>query len=302
MDRYNHLNKYYKDKFGERVLKICVDGGFTCPNRDGAKGVGGCAFCTSRGSGDHIKFLDVETQVRQHLDSYRGQRANKFIVYFQNFSNTYSSVENLKKVYDSALVDDRIVGIAIATRPDCISESVVDLLKSYKEKYFVMVELGLQTADDNIANIMNLRYSVEDFNNAVRMLKRADIEVVAHMMVGLPNETQQSIDKTLEVINCSRVDGIKIHNLYIAEGTRCHEMFLNGNIKELSVDEYLVILEYIITHLRSDIIIHRICADAPKEKLVSPLWNTHKKLILNGIEKRMIQNKTFQGCFVTKDI
>ena len=302
MDRYNHLNKYYKDKFGERVLKICVDGGFTCPNRDGAKGVGGCAFCTSRGSGDHIKFLDVETQVRQHLDSYRGQRANKFIVYFQNFSNTYSSVENLKKVYDSALVDDRIVGIAIATRPDCISESVVDLLKSYKEKYFVMVELGLQTADDNIANIMNLRYSVEDFNNAVRMLKRADIEVVAHMMVGLPNETQQSIDKTLEVSNCSRVDGIKIHNLYIAEGTRCHEMFLNGNIKELSVDEYLVILEYIITHLRSDIIIHRICADAPKEKLVSPLWNTHKKLILNGIEKRMIQNKTFQGCFVTKDI
>lgn len=142
MDRYNHLNKYLAKKFGERTLKICIDGGFSCPNRDGTCGFGGCIFCGERGSGEHLDVTSsISMQVKNHLESYRGQRANKFIAYFQNFSNTYDTIDNLKRKYDTALIDDRIVALAIATRPDCINEEVVKLLKSYTKKYYVWVEL-----------------------------------------------------------------------------------------------------------------------------------------------------------------
>jgi len=141
---YNRLNEYYKNKFGERVLKICVDGGFTCPNRDGTKGVDGCIFCSERGSGEHIKYRDVSNQIAEHLASYRGQRANKFIAYFQSFSNTYDTIENLKVRYDTALaVSDKIIGLQIATRPDLITDDIVELLASYKDRCYVCVELGL---------------------------------------------------------------------------------------------------------------------------------------------------------------
>ena len=158
-ERYNHLNKYLKDKFGERVLKICVDGSFTCPNRDGVKGTGGCIFCTEKGSGEHIKKDSISKQVQNYFASYKAERANKFIVYFQNFTNTYGSIEKLKAKYDSALIDDRIVGIAIATRPDCINEDIVKLLKSYTDKYYVFIELGLQTANEDIGKNINRCYS-----------------------------------------------------------------------------------------------------------------------------------------------
>ena len=149
LERYNHLNKHLKNKFGERTLKICIDGGFTCPNRDGSKGFGGCIFCSEKGSGDHIKIANsITEQVENYFNSYKAQRANKFIVYFQNYTNTYDSIENLKAKYDSALIDDRIVGLEVATRPDCINEEIVKLLQSYSQKYYVCVELGLQTANE----------------------------------------------------------------------------------------------------------------------------------------------------------
>ena len=134
MERYKHLNTYLKEKFGERTLKICIDGNFTCPNRDGTKGLNGCIFCSTKGSGDHLNKIDISEQVKKHLDSYRGKRANKFIVYFQNYTNTYDSIQNLKKKYDSALIDNRIVGLQIATRPDCINDDIANLISSYKEK------------------------------------------------------------------------------------------------------------------------------------------------------------------------
>ena len=153
--RYNYFNDYLKQKFGERTLKVCIDGGFTCPNRDGKCGVGGCSFCGERGSGENTKSIDISTQVKNHLSSYRGERANKFIAYFQNFSNTYANVEILKQKYDSALVDDRIVALAVATRPDCINSEVVNLLKEYQKDYYVYVELGFQTANENVAKRFN---------------------------------------------------------------------------------------------------------------------------------------------------
>ena len=166
LERYKHLNKYLKNKFGERTLKICIDGGFTCPNRDGRVGYGGCAFCSERGSGEHIIADNISNQVKNYFTSYKAERANKFIAYFQNFTNTYDSIENLKMKYDAALIDDRIVALAIATRPDCISEDVCKLLKSYSEKYYVWIELGLQTSNENTGKIINRCYTDEQFSAA----------------------------------------------------------------------------------------------------------------------------------------
>ena len=181
--RYNRLTEYLKDKFGERTLKICIDGGFTCPNRDGTCGTGGCIFCGERGSGEHLSHTDITKQVKDFLCSYRGTRANKFIAYFQNFTNTYDTLDNLKKKYDSALLDSRIVGLAIATRPDCINEDIVKLIKSYSSKYYVWVELGLQTCNDETAKILNRGYPSLEFTRATKLLNKYNIDVVTHIMV-----------------------------------------------------------------------------------------------------------------------
>lgn len=320
MERYKHLNTYLKEKFGERTLKIPVDGGFTCPNRDGKVGYGGCIFCTERGSGEHLKTKPIPIQIKEHLESYRGKRANKFIVYFQNFTNTYDTIENLKAKYDSSLIDDRIVGIDIATRPDCINEEVCKLLQSYssvntemslskigskasiknetniKDKsYAVTVELGLQTSNEEIAKQINRGYSLDVFTNAVKLLNNYNIEVVVHMMIGLPNETMQDIENTVKYINSLNIQGIKIHSTYVAKGTVLEKMYKEGKYEPLTLEEYLDKLLYVITHLRQDIIIHRISGDAPKDLLVAPDWNFHKKWVLNGLDKMMRKQNRFQG-------
>ena len=320
MERYKHLNTYLKEKFGERTLKIPVDGGFTCPNRDGKVGYGGCIFCTERGSGEHLKTKQIPIQIKEHLESYRGKKANKFIVYFQNFTNTYDTIENLKAKYDSSLIDDRIVGIDIATRPDCINEEVCQLLQSYssvntemslskigskasiknetniKEKsYSVTVELGLQTSNEEIAKQINRGYSLDVFTNAVKLLNNYNIEVVVHMMIGLPNETMQDIENTVKYINSLNIQGIKIHSTYVAKGTVLEKMYKEGKYEPLTLEEYIDKLLYVITHLRQDIIIHRISGDAPKDLLVAPDWNLHKKWVLNGLDKMMRKQNRFQG-------
>ena len=191
-ERYNHLNEYYKNKFGERTLKICIDAGFTCPNRDGTLSTSGCIFCSEKGSGELIKFANqhIANQVTNFLNSYRGKRANKFIAYFQNFTNTYDTLENLKEKYDSALnVSNKIVGISIATRPDCITEDIAKLIASYSNKYDVSVELGLQTSNNNIGQIINRCYSSLQFTTAANILRKYNIEIIAHMMIGLPKES-----------------------------------------------------------------------------------------------------------------
>lgn len=294
--RYNHLNEYLKNKFGERTLKICVDGGFTCPNRDGKIGTGGCIFCSERGSGDHIdSTLSIKKQVEEYFKSYRAKRANKFIVYFQNYTNTYDSIENLKKKYDAALIDDRIVGIAIATRPDCINEEIAQLIKSYSNKYYVWVELGLQTSNDNIGKIINRGYNTSEFSRAVDILNKYNIDVVAHIMIGLPNETKNDIKDTVKFINNSKIAGIKIHSTYIVKNTILENMYLNGEYTPITLEYYLDCLTYIITHINSNIVIHRISGDAPKNLLIAPEWNLHKKWILNGFEKILKKENLFQG-------
>lgn len=295
MERYRHLNTYLKEKFGERTLKIPIDGGFTCPNRDGKVGTGGCIFCSKRGSGEHLNFTPIDVQVKNFLESYRGLRANKFIVYFQNFTNTYDELENLKVKYDSALIDDRIVGINIATRPDCIDEDICKLLSTYLNKYAVTVELGLETSNEEIAKLLNRGYKLEEFTNAVKLLKKYNIEIVVHIMLGLPNESIKDIKNTVKYINNLEINGIKIHSTYILKETVLEKWYNEGKYVPLKLEEYLDKLLLVITSLRPEIVIHRISGDPPKELLVAPKWNEHKKWVLNGFEKIMKEQNRFQG-------
>lgn len=298
MERYRHLNEYYKEKFGERTLKICVDGGFTCPNRDGTKGYGGCIYCSEKGSGELInKVQGITEQIKYYFTTYRAERANKFIVYFQNFTNTYDTIENLKAKYDAALIDDRIIGISIGTRPDCINEEIAKLLKTYTKKYYVCVELGLQTANDKIGEIINRRYTSNDFTKAVEILNKYDIDVITHIMVGLPGETHQDVMDTVDFINKHKVQGVKIHSTYVVKNTKLAQMYQNGEYKALDIDDYIETLIDIMTHLRPDIIIHRISGDSPKDILVAPNWNKHKMWILHGFEKKFRARDLWQGKF-----
>ena len=295
--RYKHLNQYLKEKFGERTLKICIDGNFTCPNRSGKAGYGGCIFCSEKGSGEHLQRISIEEQVRNYFNSYKSQRANKFIVYFQNFTNTYDTVENLKAKYDSSLIDDRIVGLEIATRPDCITEEIAQLLSSYSEKYYVCVELGLQTSNDETAKFINRGYLTSEFTKVVKILNKYHIDVVAHIMIGLPNETKTDLENTVNFINQHNIQGIKIHSTYIVKNTKLNELYKKGLYSPISYDYYMDCLVYVITHISPEIIIHRISGDAPKDLLVAPEWNLHKKKVLNGLDKILKEKDLYQGKF-----
>ena len=297
-ERYKHLNKYLKNKFGERTLKICIDAGFTCPNRDGTKSTEGCIFCSNRGSGEHINpEQSISNQVNNYFSSYKAERANKFIAYFQNFTNTYDTIENLKNKYNSALIDDRIVGLAIATRPDCINEDVIRLLKSYTKKYYVWVELDLQTSNEQTGKLINLQYTSTDFTNAVNLLNKNGIDVVTHIMVGLPNEGFDNIKNTVNFINKHNIQGLKIHSTYIIENTKLAEMYKKGDYTPITLENYLNQCAYILTHISPDIVIHRISGDAPKNLLIAPEWNSHKKWILNGLDKLMREQNLYQGMY-----
>ena len=301
IERYRHLNEYLKEKFGERTLKICIDGGFTCPNRDGSLGYGGCIYCSEQGSGELINSIaNITEQVKHYFTTYRAQRANKFIVYFQSFTNTYDTIENLKAKYDSALIDDRIVGLSIGTRPDCITEDIAKLLKSYTDKYYVCVELGLQTSNDDIGKMINRCYTSKQFTQAVEILNKYDIDVVAHIMVGLPNETKEDIKNTVNFINSHKLQGVKIHSTYVVENTLLADMYRKGTYQCLDLDDYIETLIDIMTHLNPNFVIHRISGDAPKDILVAPYWNKHKMWILHGFEKRFRARDLWQGKFYNK--
>lgn len=298
MERYKHLNNYLKEKFGERTLKICIDGGFTCPNRDGTLGTKGCIFCSEKGSGEHLNSTEnISNQVRDYFKSYKAERANKFIAYFQNFSNTYDTIENLKSKYDSSLIDNRIVALAIATRPDCINENICTLLKTYTDKYYVWVELGLQTANDNTGKIINRGYTNAQFTKAVKLLNKYNIDVVTHIMVGLPNENDKDLKSTVNFINKHNIQGLKIHCTYVVKNTQLETMYNNGLYSPISLDYYLNSVVYILTHISPNVIIHRVSGDSPKDLLIAPEWNLHKKWILNGLDKLMREKNLWQGMY-----
>lgn len=315
IDKYNYINKYLKEKFGERTLKICIDAGFTCPNRDGTKSSTGCIFCSKQGSGEHIeKFIlnnsnktffennslenqikNIKFQIDTYFNSYKAKRANKFIAYFQNFTNTYDTIQNLKLKYDSVLEYKKIVGLDIATRPDCINEDICKLLASYKEKIDVWVELGLQTSNDNTGKFINRCYSSLDFSNAVKLLNKYNIDIVTHIMIGLPNENFEDLKNTVNFLNLHNIQGLKIHSTYITKNTVLERMYNKNEYNPITLDSYIESACYVLTHISPKIIIHKLSGDAPKDLLVAPEWNKHKKWIINGIDKYMKINNLYQG-------
>ena len=291
---YNNLSGYFRKKYGQRLKKICIDGGFSCPNRDGKCGTGGCIFCGERGSGEHIEpKASISQQVAEQLS--RATEKDKFVAYFQNFTNTYADTETLKARYDSALTDDRIVALAIGTRPDCIDEEKAELITEYKKRVDVWVELGLQTSRDDTAMLINRGYNTEVFSKAVKILQKHEIPVVAHIIVGLPGETGEDAKNTAKFITSLGIDGIKIHSIYVMSGTRLEKMYKENLYTPPSLNEYVITVVDILAELPEDTVVHRLTGDCPKDMLVAPLWNSDKYHVIECIENELKRRGARQG-------
>ncbi len=283
---YNNLSNYFRQKYGQRLGKICIDGGFTCPNRDGKCGTGGCIYCGERGAGEHI---DTLLSIREQAESVlrRNKKDAKLVAYFQSFTSTYADVKTLRARYDAALIDERIVALAIGTRPDCIDEDIARLLSEYNKRYDVWVELGLQTSNDRTAEIINRGYKTEVFEKAVKILQKHGIEIVAHLIIGLPEETMADAVKTADYIVGLGIRGIKMHSIYVMEGTRLADMYRAGLYTPPTLDEYTDTVVEIIKRLPPDMIIHRLTGDSPRELLVAPIWNADKNLMMDTINEKL---------------
>ena len=282
---YKTLSAYLKSKYGKQVRKLCIDGGFSCPNRDGTVGHGGCIFCGERGAGEHIDpTLSIREQVRLGLES---GKADAYIAYFQNFTNTYAPVEILRERYLSALTDERIVALAIGTRPDCISEEICDLLVELQSKVDIWVELGLQSASDATATLINRGYPLSTYDNAARMLREHNIPFVTHMIIGLPGEGEKEALDTARTILDSGAWGIQIHSLYVMEGTHLSELYKEKAYTPPTFEEYTDTAAKVLALIGDRLIVHRITGDCPDGLLVAPEWSREKSKVIDTTRRKL---------------
>lgn len=303
--RYNTLNGFLREKFnGEKTYKISLDGGFTCPNRDGKVARGGCTFCSARGSGDFAgdRIMSITEQFHDVKEMMQKKwKDGKYIAYFQAYTNTYAPVEVLREKYDEALKDDNVVALAIATRPDCIEEGVVDLLEEYNKKLYTWVELGLQTSNDDTALRINRGYKRDVFTKAVEDLASRGIDVVAHIIFGLPGETKEDMLNTVKYVSNLPIQGIKLHLLHVMENTAMAKELENGDFRLLEMDEYIDIITEAIAMLPQNIVIHRLTGDAPRDLLIGPKWSLKKWEVLNAIDDALKERDLYQGKYFNKD-
>lgn len=296
--RFYSLNDYLQEKFGEKIYKVSLDGGFTCPNRDGKISRGGCIFCSEKGSGEFAGnskktiYYQIEEQIKLLSKKYRG---NKYIAYFQNFTNTYAEVEKLEEIYETALSHPNIIGLAIATRPDCIDDKILKLLSAINKKTFLWIELGLQTINDEVANFINRGYKTEIFLKITEKLNRENIKFVSHIIIGLPNENKDDYIKTALYVQKCKTWGLKIHLMYVVAGTKLEKLYLEGKFKTLEKDEYVERVINVIANISPDIVIHRLTGDGKKSELLAPEWSLNKKDVLNSINKSLKFNNIYQG-------
>lgn len=288
---YKSANDYYKEKFGSKVYKLSVNAGFTCPNRDGTKGTGGCIFCSEKGSGE---FAECGENIVGQLEKAKSRvaaktRDNKYIAYFQAFTNTYADINTLKKLYYDAISPEYIVGVAIATRPDCLSNETVKLIADVNKIKPVSVELGFQTSNEKTAKYIRRGYTNDVYFDAVRRLKNEGINVVTHIIIGLPGENEKdALASTMAAVKTG-TDGIKFHLLHVLRGTDLEKDYQNGTFKTLTMEQYGDILKMCIDALPPNIVVHRITGDGDKKNLVAPLWSADKKMVLNYLNKRLIK-------------
>ena len=299
-DKFYKLNNFLKENFKEKIYKVSLDGGFTCPNRDGKISSKGCLFCSDKGSGEFAgdRCKTITTQIDEQIDFMKDKiGSSKVIAYFQNFTNTYGDVEYLRKIYYEALNHEKVIGIAIATRPDCLSDDVINLLDEINKKYFLWVELGLQTANDSIGKIINRGYDTTVYIDSCRILNEKNIKFVTHMIVGLPNEEKKDLYDTIDLINSVKSWGIKIHLLYILKNSKLLNYYQQNPFKIYEKDEYENTVIELLERLSPSIVVHRLTGDAKKDELFEPLWSLNKRGILNSIEKKLKSSKSYQGKF-----
>lgn len=284
---YKTANDYYKQKFGSKVYKLSLDGGFTCPNRDGSIGVGGCIFCSAQGSGEFAaKGNNISEQLEKAKQKVESKiKAGKYIAYFQSFTNTYAPIEKLKKIYYEAIKADYIVGLSIGTRPDCLPNEVIEILKEINQIKPVSVELGLQTTNEKTAEYIRRGYKNDIYFDAVKRLRKADIDVVTHIIIGLPNETAEDAVKTTLDSVAAGTNGVKFHLLHVLKNTDLARDYLSGKFECLTLEQYAQILKNCISVLPPNIVVHRITGDGAKRDLIAPLWSADKKTVLNYLNK-----------------
>ena len=284
---YKSANDYYKQKFGSKIYKLSIDGGFSCPNRDGTIGTGGCIFCSTLGSGD---FAEKGNNITEQLENAKSRvenkiKSGKYIAYFQAFTSTYAPIDRLKKLYFEAIKPDYIVGLSIGTRPDCLDDEIVKLLKEINAIKPVCIELGLQTTNEKSAEYIRRGYENTVYFDAVKRLKNAGIEVVTHIILGLPNETDDDMIKTTCDVVAAGSNGVKFHLLHVLKNTDLEKEYLSGKFECLSLENYAEILKKCIAVLPPDVVVHRITGDGAKRDLVAPMWSADKKSTLNYLNK-----------------
>ena len=295
MQRYNDLSSYLKEKFGSRLLKLSIDGGFSCPNRKNGKK--GCKFCSESGSGEFTtKRKSITEQLNVQIEFLKEKDKNEgYIAYFQSYTNTFLPVEELREMYYEAINFPNVKVLSIATRADCFNEEIYNLLSELNEKIEVWIELGLQSSNENTRNSMNIGYSTKTFENCVKRLKELNIKTIFHIIFGLPNETKKDYKNTIDYVNTKKPWGIKIHSLYIQNDCELYEEYLKNSFKVITWDEYIDALIMAIENLDKDIIIHRLTGDGDKEKLVAPLWSKDKIKTIGEISKILKQKNSYQG-------
>lgn len=291
---YNNLSDYYKNKFGCKVVKLSFDGGFSCPNR--VNGKGGCIFCSGSNefAGDRNKSLELQYNDQVKMMSNKWPNA-KYIAYFGSFTNTYDTVDNLKKRFETVLKFNNVIGLSIGTRSDCIDDDILKYLIQLNERTFLTVELGLQSMHNNTLKFINRGHDLMNFDECVKKLKKNNINVVVHIIDGLPGEDENMMLDNIRYLNGLDIDGIKIHNLFVVKNTPLAYMYEKSKFDLLTMDQYIDIIYKQIRLLKPSIIIHRLTGDPKKEDLIAPLWANNKIGVLNGVVKLLKKNKAFQG-------
>jgi len=287
---YKSLNEYLKERFGTKVYKIALSSGCTCPNRDGTVGVGGCIFCTDTGSGDFAQ--EAELPIREQI-KYAKERVaaknkgGKYIAYFQSFTNTYGSVEFLEPKFREALADEDVVALSVATRPDCLPEDILQMLAGLNAVKPVWVELGLQTIHEGTADYIRRGYPLEVYDKAVQDLHAIGVEVITHVIIGLPGETKEDMLETVRYVVQSKSRGIKLQLLHVMEGTDLACDYRAGKFQTLEMQEYISIIKECVALIPPEMVIHRLTGDGNKKKLIAPLWSGDKKKVLNALHKAL---------------
>lgn len=297
-NRYFSLNDYIKETFGEKLYKLALDGGMSCPNRDGTLGTRGCIFCSTGGSGDFAadRKLSIQEQL-QNAKQLVSQKhtGSSYIAYFQAYTNTYAPITYLERIFTEAIQEPDIKVLSIATRPDCLPEETLDLLERLNQKKPVWVELGLQTIHQSSSDFIRRGYKLDVFEKAVYDLKKRGLSVIVHTILYLPNETRDMMLETISYLNKLPIDGIKLQLLHVLKGTDLADYYESVPFHLPDLDEYLETLGCMISHLRPDIVIHRITGDGPKSILIAPLWTGNKRHVLNSIQKYLKDSDIWQG-------